>query len=234
LAAKPNLNLARHLSPWKRWAAESLARDYAVPWEKITVVPPGTDLTRFHPTTSKPSDTDGCVRLLFVGGDFERKGGDVLLEWFRGSPVASGAVLHLVTQAAVAPSANVEVHRLGAQDPRLTRLFEEADIFVLPTKAECFGIALTEAAAAGLPSVTCPVGGVGEIVENEGSGLLVAPGDVHGLGSALDALIEDPERRRRYGRRARDIAERKFDRSVNSRRLLELLRVAARGHVNCP
>jgi glycosyltransferase involved in cell wall biosynthesis len=226
LAAKRIFNLAQHLAPWTQWAAESLARDYAVPWEKITVLPPGTDLTRFRPAVSKPSETDGRVRLLFVGGDFERKGGDVLLQLFHNSPLSTKAVLQLVTQADVTPSANVEVHRLGAEDPQLTRLYEEADIFVLPTKAECFGIVLTEAAAAGLPSVTCPVGGVGEIVEHEGSGLHVPPGDCLALGAALEALIGDPERRRGYGRRAREIAESRFDHRANARRLIELLRDA--------
>jgi glycosyltransferase involved in cell wall biosynthesis len=227
LAAKRIFGLARHLAPWTQWAAESLAHDYGVPWEKITVVPPGTDLTRFHPVASKPSEIDGRVRLLFVGGDFERKGGDTLLNWFKSSSLANRCILHLVTTAQVEPGPNVYIHRLSQSDEALTRLYAEADVFVLPTKAECFGIVLTEAMGAGLPCVSCPTGGVPEVVEHGASGLLVPPDDASALGEALETLVTDKGLRRRLGQRGREEAEARFDCRVNLGRLVGLLKEAA-------
>src|SRR5206468_3682262 len=94
------------------------------------------------------------ARVLFVGGDFKRKGGPALLEVMRG-PLAGWCELHVVTQAEVAPQPGVVVHRgLQANSPELLRLFATADIFVLPTMADCLAVVLMEATAAGLPVIT--------------------------------------------------------------------------------
>ena len=69
---------AQHLFPWNDWVAQSLRDDYGVPANKITAVSPGVDQALLRPDVSVRAG-DSTVRLLFVGGDFHRKGGDLLL-----------------------------------------------------------------------------------------------------------------------------------------------------------
>jgi glycosyltransferase involved in cell wall biosynthesis len=84
-----------------------------------------------------------------------------------------------------------------------------ADIFVFPSLAEGFGIALAEAMAAGVPVVTTAVDGLAELVEDEVDGLVVPPRDASALADALLRLIDDPELRSRLAARARrTVAER--------------------------
>src|SRR5207249_44958 len=98
-----------------------------------------------------------------------------------------------------------------------------ADLFVLPTLADCFSLASIEAMAAGLPVISCPVGGIPEIVRYQETGLLVPPGDVRALGAAIEALAGDPARRQAMGTRARLLAEQRFDGTINARRILSIM-----------
>jgi glycosyltransferase involved in cell wall biosynthesis len=214
---------AERLIPATRWAADSLISDYGVDPSRIVVIPPGTDVSRFVPPTSRPSDTDGIVRILFVGGDFIRKGGDLLVEWMLSSPLAAGCQLDLVTEAELPVHPKIRSHRLSHDDDDLARLYREADIFVLPTRAECFGLVLTEAMASGLPVVTCPVGGLGDVVEHDTTGLLVPPDDAVSLDKALASLINDADMRRRLGAAGRRMAEERFDARKNVARVLQVM-----------
>ena len=71
-----NFHLARALIPSSTWARDSMIRDYGVPPERIHVIPVGTDTARWRPAEVRP--TNERVRILFVGGHFERKGGPIL------------------------------------------------------------------------------------------------------------------------------------------------------------
>jgi glycosyltransferase involved in cell wall biosynthesis len=90
---------AHAIVTWSEWAKASLVTDYGVPGEKITVIPPGVDIKAW----GGPERAAGRapVRLLFVGGDFARKGGEVLLEAWRCLPAAvrQRAELHIVTKS---------------------------------------------------------------------------------------------------------------------------------------
>jgi glycosyltransferase involved in cell wall biosynthesis len=163
------------------------------------------------------------VRLLFVGGDFRRKGGPLLLECLRGQ-LAGRCELDVVTREPVAAPPGVRVHHgLGPNSPELLRLFAEADVFVLPSLGECLAVVLMEATAAGLPVVTTDVGALGEALRPGESGLLIPPGDARALGQALEHLVADADRRRRMGRAGLALATRKFDAARNNRLLLDLL-----------
>lgn len=211
---------AAALTTWSRWAKDSLRDDYGVDPDRVTVIHPGIDLDLFafgavRGTERRP----GPIRILFVGGDFARKGGDLLLSCLPG-PLAGACEIHLVTQAEIAPTPGVHVHRgLGPNDPRLLDLFRDADIFALPTHADCLAVVLGEAMAAGLPIVTTAVGAHAEAVRDGENGLIVPAGDRDALGSALARLASDPSLRRRMGEAGRRVAEERFDARENSRRV---------------
>lgn len=219
-----NVRLIRGASlilPWSHWAAGSLVDDYGADPARIVVIPPGVDLAFWQPGPIRHSD--GPLRILFVGGDFERKGGPLLLEAFRSLP-ADSAELFLVTRSEVAPEPGVHVFRdLKPNTLQLLTLFQSSDVFVLPTYAEAFGIAAVEASAVGMPVVATNVGGLADIVLDGETGYLIAPGDKTELADRLQRLLDDPRLREQLGRAARLHAESHFDASRNARRVAEVL-----------
>src|SRR5207249_9262504 len=109
--------------------------------------------------------------------------------------------LHVVTGSAIEPRPNVHVHTgLAPNGPDLLRLFSEADLFVLPSHAECLAVVLMEATAAGLPIITTDVGALGEAVEPRNSGLVIPASNGVALRSALETLVHDRELRQQMGR----------------------------------
>jgi glycosyltransferase involved in cell wall biosynthesis len=213
---------ARHLVTWSEWARQGLIDEYEVPPEKVTVIPPGVDIARWACTPR--DDHQGPVHLLFVGGDLERKGGLVLLEAFRAlRPL--GVELHLVTRDAVAPEPGLHVyHDMQPNSPELRALYQQADVFALPTYGDCLPMVLSEAGAAGLPVVSTRVAAIPEVVHDGTTGLLVEPGDAAALAQALRTLITQPDTRRQYGAQATAHIAQAYDVHTNARRLLALLK----------
>jgi glycosyltransferase involved in cell wall biosynthesis len=221
---------ARHLTTWNYWAKNSLVEDYGIDREKVTVVPPGIDLGKwsFERYTKPPGSR---VRLLFVGGDFERKGGPMVLEVMR-TRLRGKCELDIVTRDPVDLNGleGVRVHHnMKANSPELMNLYQHADIFVLPTLGECYSVAGIEATAAGLPVITSRIGGVPEIVLNGETGYKIEPGDIQSLGDHLERLVADEGLRLQMGWAARRVAETKFNGAITYGRLLEMLKRCADG-----
>jgi glycosyltransferase involved in cell wall biosynthesis len=207
---------------WSDWARRSFVKDYGVAESKTRTVAPGVDLGRWI-SSGKPDNGSGLPRLLFVGGNLVRKGGDLLLETFR-SHFRGRCSLDIVTRDELAEEEGVRVHRgLEATSPALLELYRSASAFVLPTRGDCFSIASMEAMAMGLPVVVSAVGGIPEIVDQGRSGFLIEPGDGRGLREAIESLLADPARRRELGARGRTIVEERFDAKKVSDKLIELL-----------
>ena len=192
-----------------RWTADCLRARYPDLRTPVHVLPPPVLLDRFDPAwvdeRRARAGQQTKPRILFVGGDFPRKGGFDLLEVWRSSALRSRASLDIVTDW---PLPNVpEGVRLWRGVRRFseawTRCWREADIFVMPTRNEAFGLVFQEAAAAGLPAVGTRHHAVSEIIDDGVTGLLVAPGDTAGLARALETLAGDAALRDRLGRAAR-------------------------------
>jgi glycosyltransferase involved in cell wall biosynthesis len=213
---------ATALVTWSAWAKRSLVNDYRISPERVTVIPPGTQLDLW--TTDRPERAPGePVRVLFVGGDFRRKGGYDLLEAC--APLLPDRCeLHVVTRTPPPDRPGLHVHT-GVQpnSAEMRRLYAHADIFALPTYGDCLAMVIMEAMAAGLPVVTTPVGGMAEAVREGTTGYLVQPGDVANLRGAIEALIAQPARRRAMGAEAVRIASDRFDAAANARRVRDLL-----------
>jgi glycosyltransferase involved in cell wall biosynthesis len=213
---------AAALVTWCRWAADSLMAAYGVPDEKISIIHPGVDIKLFS-----PKEHDGlkeAVRILFVGGDFERKGGADLLQAMK--RLGTKAELDVVTGSPVEPPPGLvcRVHRgLSPQSPELVRLYREADIFALPSRGDCFPQAVAEGLASGLAIVASRTGGIPEMVRDGVNGCLVPPGDPRALGRALESLVDSRSVRHQMSLKSRLVAEQEHDADANNHRIIELM-----------
>jgi glycosyltransferase involved in cell wall biosynthesis len=167
------------------------------------------------------------VKVLFVGGDFDRKGGPLLLEAtrrLRMHPQVPDFELHVVTRAEIPDEPGVVVHTgLTANRPELIDLYRQCEIFCLPTHADALGMVLAEAAASSMALVSTDVGAIREIVRNDETGVLIEPGNGDALEEALLLLMSDPRVRRRLGSAAHELARREHDANKNANRILDTL-----------
>ena len=168
-----------------------------------TVVIPNTyDTNRFELTAHKAHP--GPVRLLCVGRLSPEKGHEVLLRSFAAlvaagtdaelTLVGGGVLEGSLRELAMALGINVRVRFAGIVVGRLlAEEYARADLFVLPSLSEGFGVSVVEAMACGLPVVATRSGGPDGIVD-DASGVLVAPGDAdalaHGISRAIAGLAD--------------------------------------------
>ena len=201
---------ARALVSTSRWAADSVRRFYPDCDVPIHVMPNPVLLEFFHPSWI-PARVDRSAageppRVLFVGGDFPRKGGYDLLDAWEAGGFHRRAALEIATDWRIErplPPGVVVRRGIRGYSPRWQEMWASADLFVLPTRNEAFGLVYQEAAAAGLPCIGTRHNAVPEIVLHEETGLLVPPGDREALVASLDRLIASSALRAQFGRRAR-------------------------------
>lgn len=220
---RPSLALERRalaaatlVLPWSEWAKRGVER--ACPTARAVKHSPGLDLETFHPAPRRERQRS---RVLFVGGRFEDKGGADLIRAME--PLLGHVELDLVTQEPPPPRAGVRVHSLEPGDPRLVDLYQQADLFCLPSRGDAFPWAVLEAMAAGAPVVASSVGAIPEMLDQGRAGVLVPPGDVSALRGALQSLLGDAGRRRELAVAARTECERKHDARRQTVELIDLL-----------
>jgi glycosyltransferase involved in cell wall biosynthesis len=210
------------------WASHDVRRLYPDCRTPVHVLPNPVDLASlaaWWPDERRSAATDRRPRCLFVGGDFPRKGGyDLLAAWQAGG-FAQRADLTLVTEWPLGPlPPGVRQQRgIRGQTPEWIQIWREADLFVMPTRNEAFGLVYQEAAAAGLPAIGTRLNAIPEIVDDGVTGLLVDRGDVPALVRALDRLIASAELRERLGRNARLKVERDANPDEHRRQLVNLI-----------
>lgn len=224
---------AATLLPTSEWAKRSLVEDYGVDPTRIRVLPTGAgagvfEVGRRRLASPPPERAGEPVRLLFVGGDWERKGGPSLLAALSTLPAGSWR-LDAVTKSALPAWPGVVVHHgVEPNSPALLRLFAEADLFVLPSLGECLSIAVMEAAAAALPIVTTDVGALSEAVKDGTTGVLLPPRNTAALARALAALHADRRLRRQLGQAGYALARARFDARANHHTLFDIVAEHAR------
>jgi glycosyltransferase involved in cell wall biosynthesis len=227
------MTAAAAIVTWSHWAADSVSGDYGISERKVHVIRPGVDLQRFRPA-SRLVDT-GAVRILFVGGDFIRKGGQDLLEAMR--YLGDSAELDIITSSpppAMATDLPVRVHLgLDHSSEELYDLYRRADVFVLPSRSECYGLVICEALASGLPVVACNIGAVPELVRDGYNGMLVPPGAIGDLVRTLRELVASPDLRRTMGARGLGMAQDEHDADRNAGKVFELMKELS-GRVRTP
>jgi glycosyltransferase involved in cell wall biosynthesis len=195
--------------------AKLVASDYGVPAERITVARPGSD-----PAPLAQGSHDGTVQLLSVGAVVPRKGFDVLIPALAALAdlpwrVTIAGDLTRDRDAAARLESDIARYALGdriaalgaVSSGRLAALYAQADLFVLASRFEGYGMAYAEAIAHGLPVIGCHAGAIPDTVPPD-AGLLVASGDIEALAQALRCVIGDAGLRRRLADAARAAAPR--------------------------
>ena len=177
---------------------------------------PNFDVTRI-PRAPTRDDPDHAPTILFVGRQFHRKGGDLLVQAFRR---VRERLPHARLLIAGPPSSPTEapgtrfLGDLNKNDPAgwaaLVAAYRSADVFCLPTRFEPFGIAFIEAMCFGLPCVGTAAWAVPEMVVDGETGFTIPVDDVDALTDRLVRLLSEPVLARNMGRAGRLRAERHF------------------------
>jgi glycosyltransferase involved in cell wall biosynthesis len=173
------------------WNKSSAIYDYGVDANKISVIPCGANLDKIPSATELNLNASGQCRLLFLGVEWERKGGEIALETFR-LLKQKGANPHLHIIGCVPPvdvSAEKNITVIPFLDKnkpedfnQLHAILLQTDFLLLPTRAECAGVVFSEASAYAIPSITTDTGGVTTYVKNGVNGFalpLQAGADVY-------------------------------------------------------
>lgn len=191
--------------------AEQLQRLYATDPDRIEIVPPGVDHAFFSPGDRRGAreaiGLDERPVILFVGRIQPLKGLSVAVAALAESAVSDAQLL--VVGGPSGPDGADEFERtqrlaadLGVSDRirlvppqphhRLSTYYRAADVVVVPSRSESFGLVALEAAACGIPVVASAVGGLTTIVEHGTTGLLVESRRPTDVAEALDAVLTDP------------------------------------------
>jgi glycosyltransferase involved in cell wall biosynthesis len=197
-----------------RWVRDDLLDAYELDPRRIRVIPPGVDVTEFRPAADKRAarerigiSNDRPV-LLFCGHSWERKGLDRAIRALAG--MQNPAQLLVVGEGdpaqylAQAQHAGVAAY-VSFVGPRTDtwRYYQAADVFVLPTRVDLWGMTVVEAMASGIPAVTTTGAGAADVVTHEHDGfVLPEPLDPALLATTLDRLVGDAGLRTRIGRAA--------------------------------
>jgi len=193
--------------------AESLVR-LGVPSDRIRIIPNGVDLKEFAGLPPRRPNGD-TTELLFVGRCYPRqKGLEYLVKALPFLRSRESIRLTIVGEdwggvpmlRSLATALGVErqiVFKGALPRDEVIQAYASADIFVLPSLFEPFGIVLLEAMAAGLPVVASSVGGIVDVVADGKTGLLIPPAKPSALAAGLEQLISDASLRARMAEEAR-------------------------------
>ncbi len=213
---------------------EQLERLYAAPGERIRVVPPGVDLQRFYPIPAGQARQrvgldPTCHSILFVGRIEPLKGIDTLLRAIaqiacKTPELVCGLCVPIIGGDPHSPQDNEEMFRLqllreelgigevvaflGAQaQDTLQYYYAAAEVVVMPSDYESFGMVALEAMACGTPVIASDVGGLAHLVQHGKTGYRVPARDPAALAAKITRLLTDEGLRRRMGHRAACWAE---------------------------
>jgi glycosyltransferase involved in cell wall biosynthesis len=224
------LAATRHVVVTSQATAAALT-SYGVPRDCVTVIEPGTDrapLARsYQPFALSPSSSalrPQPVALLCVASLVPRKGHDVLFralaamsahDWRLtcvGSLDHDPSMVERLRAQLRADGLTDRVQLVGEMDAAaLAAQYDGADVFVLPTFYEGYGMAVAEALARGIPVVSTPTGAIADLVglgqADHAAGVLVPSGDAAALAAALSRIVADRELRRQLAEGARRVRD---------------------------
>jgi glycosyltransferase involved in cell wall biosynthesis len=202
------------------FSRRDISRCYKIRPDKIQVVYNGVDTELFVPLRTGDRSSRDVSTLLFCGrlNGTKQKGLEVLLDAMPLILQRHDVVLNVIgvgprleeyKNQAKRLNLNCRVSFLGfVEHNLLPKHYANADLLVLPSRRESFGLVLAEAMACGLPVVSTKVGAIPEVVEDGVTGLLVTPDDPEALASAINSLLSDPGGMKQMGAKGRERVER--------------------------
>jgi glycosyltransferase involved in cell wall biosynthesis len=183
--------------------------------EKLKILPRGLDTTLFTPERRDPAfwkrfgESNGALRLLYVGRISKEKDLDVLAQAYRqlrkeGLPiqlylVGDGPYLQALNSSLL-PDAVFTGYLRGKE---LATAYASADLFVFPSTTDTFGNVVIEAQASGVPVIVSDTGGPKELVEQDVTGVVTKSHNVEDLARAIRELITNEKKRDQMSRHAR-------------------------------
>jgi glycosyltransferase involved in cell wall biosynthesis len=200
---------ATHLFTRSTNISKSLVEIYNVDPDKITCAYVGVNVKT---TGGMLENKDYLTKnILFVGVDWERKGGPDLLAAFaqvlEAHPDASLTIVGCQPQVNM-PNTKV-LGRLPLED--LQKYYQRAVVFCLPTHLEPFGVVFIEAMSYSLPIVATQIGAIPDFVSQGENGYMVDPGDVDGLAKRLIEIIDNPNLIREFGMRSLQLVAERYN-----------------------
>lgn len=217
-----NAEKCRAVITWSKWAKDGYIED-GVDAGKIQVIPPV-----FETSQNKVSH-DG-TNILFLGRDYHRKGGDIALRLFEDLKKSHekvrmtfvGRIPDKETLAKVVGDKDISYYEYVSKQDLHEKIFPATDIFLLPTKAEAYGMSIVEAMSYGIPVVSTDISAIPEVVEDGVSGFLSPPGSVDCFSKRCAELLDDKEKREKMGRNAMEKVRRDFSRETVGEKLHNL------------
>lgn len=216
---------------WSSNVSRALVEDYGIEATRVERVNAGSNAAV---PEARPVEAERYARkkILFVGSDWKRKGGPMLLEAFRAVRIRHpDATLTLVGEGPETIDIPGVEHVGRIPLAALPVYYADASIFCMPTSREPFGSVFVEAMWQQLPIVATRVGALPDIVEDGVNGFLVPPGAADRLAEHLSTLLDDPHLCATMGQAARDRAESGYDWPAVARRIRRRIEaeLAARG-----
>jgi glycosyltransferase involved in cell wall biosynthesis len=228
---------AAAIFPLSERLRRSFVDDFGIPPDRVRTVYAGPNLTPDRVRSVPPGPADGHPpTVLFVGLQFHRKGGDVLVESFRRVRTRMPAAELVLAGVPVGYVQGPGIKCLGELDRKqpagaaaLAAAYASADVFALPTRFEPFGVAFVEAMHFGLPCVGPRAWAVPEIIADGETGFTVPVDDVDALTDRLLRLLGDRTLAVTMGEAGRQRAERLFTWPQVVGRMVEVMSAAAGG-----
>jgi glycosyltransferase involved in cell wall biosynthesis len=219
---------ARMVFTMSRNISRSLISEYGCSPQRVKCIYAGSNVSA-EISGNIDNSRFSAKNILFVGVDWERKGGPVLLEAFRllrrTHPEARLTIVGCSPQISE-PGVHIEGHVPLNEVPKYYR---SASVFCLPTLNEPFGLVFLEAASFGLPVVATRIGAIPEIVVDGKSGYLVEPQNAGELAARLGDLLRDPRRAEQFGTYGREWVSRRYSWEETGNRLFAHIKRATRG-----
>ncbi|MBV9788505.1 MAG: glycosyltransferase family 4 protein [Chloroflexi bacterium] len=207
------------------YVRQSMIDDYGIAPERVAAVGGGINFT----TLPSPQPLADAPRILFIGTNFERKGGEQLLAAFgQVRQRVPEAELWLVTHKADITGPGIRRIEPTRDRDAMEALYRSAGVFAMPSRCETWGDVFLEAMAYGLPCIGTTNDAMPEIIEHGRTGYVVAPDDVAALAEYLERLLLDPALRQTMGAQGRERVLQTFTWEHVARRMVPYLQRAAR------
>ncbi|EMP5337310.1 glycosyltransferase family 4 protein [Citrobacter freundii] len=217
-----------------KWASEFCMNFYRIERKKIVEIQWGANFSEDNdlPFLGKSINSEKNIKIIFLGVDWKRKGGQVAFEAVKylreKRKIDATLTICGCTPDTILPEwvdvVGLLNKNIAAEHQKFINLMRDADILLLPTVAECYGMVFCEAAAFGIPSVATDTGGINSIVINEETGLLIKDAfDHEQFGDALYKILSSENVYNYYSTSARKRYSANLNWNIWAEKIIELM-----------